>query len=107
MNETIDLTPFQTEGAWVFSGRPRGQKIRQELEIDKIDTKPTPVKVIIPNEIIGLNPSFFLGLFGPSVRKFGADKFRIKYPFTCNSAVITDIEEGITQALKESNPLQK
>jgi len=101
----IDLNHFQTAGSWVFSGRPRGAKIREENGVDLLDSTAGPVEVVIPTEILGLNPSFFLGLFGPSVRKFGREEFEKKYHFLCNPIVLTDIEDGIKQALKGTNPL--
>lgn len=103
----IDLAQFKTEGAWVFSGRPRGTKIRERVNVDAIDQTDEATEVQIPTEILGINPSFFLGLFGPSVRKFGREGFESKYHFKCNPLVLLDIEDGINQALKETNPLSK
>ena len=103
----LDLQEFKTEGSWVFSGRPRGEKVREIKHLAAVDTTDEHVDVHIPQEILGLNPSFFLGLFGPSVRRFGKEAFEQKFQFHCNPAVLTDIRDGINQALKESNPLAK
>lgn len=100
----IDLSTFDGP---VYTGRPRGEYIRAKIDLNKIDSNPlTNVKVIVPDNTFSLNSSFFLGLFGPSVRASGSrDKFLNKFQFI-NPAHITEyIESGIERALQERSSL--
>jgi hypothetical protein len=89
----------------VISGRPKGEFLREKLQLDLEDERHEPVEVIIPEHIISLNSSFFLGLFAPSVQKLGIEKFDAKYKFQAIAEIHEDIEEGKREALEESNPL--
>ena len=103
--KTIDLKQYHEVGTIVLSGRPKGEKLRAALNLDKLDEGEEQVQVVVPREVISLNSSFFSGLFGPSVRSKGEDAFRAKYSFSCLPAIQEDIESGIRDALKTSNPL--
>jgi hypothetical protein len=50
-----------------------------------------------------MNTSFFLGLFGGSVRALGKEKFIEKYHFDCDPVHFDTIADGIERALKESD----
>jgi len=102
---TIDLKNYSTPGAIFLSGRPKGEGIRNEIGLDRVDTSETVI-VEIPDSIISLNSSFFLGLFGPSVRKLGPEEFRRRFSFNGPAAIYRDIDDGVRQALKDSNPLK-
>lgn len=86
----------------VLAGRPEGTDYRAVLGLDNIDTNGEIVEVIIPEYFFSLNSSFFLGCFGPSVRKLGEKNFRSKYIFICDSSLKKGIEDGISRALNES-----
>jgi hypothetical protein len=101
----IDLARYCDTGSLVISGRPKGELLRDKLQLDQEDERPDAVEVIIPTHIISLNSSFFLGLFAPSVQKLGIEKFDAKYKFQANAEIREDIEEGKREALEESNPL--
>jgi hypothetical protein len=89
-----------------LSGRPKGQELRSRLKLKNEDESPAEVAVIIPDSILTLNSSFFLGLFGESVRKLGEQRFKSKYKFSTNhDRVKRDIERGIMYAQETSNPL--
>jgi hypothetical protein len=107
MTETptrIDLSQFRTPGSIVFSGRPRGEDLRRKLNLDEFDRDPGKVEVIIPDEIVSVNSSFFLGLFGPSVRFSRSEpKFLARYDFKCSDAALASIRKGIHEALVRSD----
>lgn len=105
-NKQIDLNEARTdEQAIVFAGRERGRYWRKRFKIDKLDTQPETVDVIIPNDVISLNISFFLNLFGESVRLLGRDGFVKHYHFICDPILEPLISQGIDQSLKQSNAL--
>lgn len=86
----------------VFAGRKVGEDFRERLDLDEEDLKPGYVEVTFPVDLISINTSFFLGLFGKSVQKLGGEQFRKKYFFKEITAHIDkSITEGIDRALKE------
>lgn len=66
----------------VYSGRDRGEALREKYLINVNEDSADRVDVVIPAGAYTVSSSFFLGLFGPSVRKCGSiDKFESKYRF--------------------------
>ena len=66
----------------VYSGRGRGEALRAQYGLDAKEDKSEVVEVFIPSSAYTVSSSFFLGLFGPSVRKCGTvDSFEQKYRF--------------------------
>ena len=103
--DRIDLEEFRSPGVIVLSGRPKGVALRRRLGLDKKDIQPGQITIVVPQEIVSLNSSFFLGLFADSVTTLGREKFEQKYLFECPSEIREDVEDGIRQALDESNPI--
>jgi hypothetical protein len=60
-DKTIDLGVYRIPQAIVLSGRSRGESIRQKLELNDEGKKPTAVQIIVPEDILSLNSSFFWG----------------------------------------------
>lgn len=102
----INLENYRGAKSRVFSGREEGKKVRKRLQLDHLDTQDQIIEIIIPDDTIAINSSFFLGLFGGSVRALGEDVFRSKYQFLCKSALNKSINDGIQRALKQSTPLE-
>ncbi len=99
----IDLEDALTSrDSRVLSGRDRGIECRKQFALDRVDKGTDTVEVIIPPSIYSLNTSFFLGLFGDSVRKLTKSKFLEKYHFEGDPVHLTTVQEGIDRALKES-----
>ena len=79
----INLEDFRVEGAKVFTGRDRGKYVREQSKIDEIENTYDEVKIIIPNDIYSIIPSFFEELFLNVVTKLGREKFKTKFAFEC------------------------
>lgn len=76
----VDLTSIAGP---VYSGRDRGEALREKLEIDSREETADMIDVVIPGSAYTMSSSFFLGLLGPSVRKCGSvDSFERKYRFS-------------------------
>jgi hypothetical protein len=101
----IDLNEARTPpDSGLLSGRDSGLATRKRFQVSKMDRAPGVVTVIIPDEVFSMNTSFFLGLFGDSVRELGEEGFRAKYHFVCDEEIhCPTIERGIEKALKESS----
>jgi hypothetical protein len=106
-DQTINLREFTSLDSIVISGRPKGEELRQKLSLDRLDVEPGVVTFVVPEEIVSLNSSFFLGLFTPSIQRLGVQAFDQKYRFECNQEVREDVERGKREALTQSNPLLK
>jgi hypothetical protein len=105
-DKQIDLGEARTSTkAKVFAGRDRGKFWRERFNLDVLDEDQSTVKVIIPPDVISLNISFFLSLFGDSVRRLGREDFLQHYVFESDPVLIPLIEQGVDQALKRSNAL--
>lgn len=102
----VDLTKARTnKEVKVFAGRERGKYWRGEFRLDDLDKDPVQVEVMIPPDIIAVNISFFLSMFGKSVRALGKERFRQHYIFRCNADLLPLIDLGIDQAVKTSSAL--
>ena len=103
-NVTIDLSKC---GGPVFTGRDKGETIRSQYNLDSIDKDAeADVSIIVPENTFSLNSSFFLGMFGNSIRAAGTrenflKKFKFKYPPHINQF----IESGIERALLDKSSL--
>lgn len=100
----IDLENF---GGPVYSGRPRGESIREKNNLDKIDQDLSTIVIIrVPDNAFSLNSSFFLGLLGKSIRAAGSrEKFLAKFKFEYPPHIEEYIESGIERALLERTNL--
>ncbi len=103
---TVDLNKARTsKDAKVFAGRERGKHWREQFRLDELDQKDDVVQVVIPEDIIAINISFFLSMFGKSVRTLGKERFRAHYQFKCDPDLLPLIDLGIEQAVKTSSAL--
>ena len=79
---TVDLSRLAGP---VLSGRNRGAAARAEYDLDNAEDRADIVQIVIPDNTYTVTSSFFLGLFGDSVRKCGSignfeSKFRYLAP---------------------------
>jgi hypothetical protein len=81
LSNVINLEDFRTPGAKVYTGRDRGKKVRELSHIDEIEESNDEVKIIIPNNVYSIIPSFFEELFLNAVLKLGRDRFLKKFKF--------------------------
>jgi hypothetical protein len=96
----IDLVKYRGDNSTLFTGRPQGNQVREELNLDREDLLPDPVIFIIPGGTTSFNPSFFLGLLFKSIEKLGKDGFEKKYTIDY-SAVDTEYQEIISDDIAD------
>ncbi len=77
----INLSKYKSSKSSLYTGRPQGESARKELDLDKVDQTEGKVSVKIPANTSSINPSFFLGLFFPSIKTLGLEAFEKKYCF--------------------------
>lgn len=107
--QTINLNDF---GGPVFAGRPRGERIREELKLDRWDKESATVDVIIPDSTLGITASFIGGLFAKSVIAAGSReaffrRFRFNLPKSedRDKLMMKVIEAEVDRALFHPRPL--
>jgi hypothetical protein len=91
----------------VISGRDCGEEFRKRFQLNKVDVAEGEVEVSIPEDVVSMNTSFFLGLFGPSVKHLGQQGFLSKYKFLCDDVHMETVHEGIARALKDHTIFEK
>ena len=96
----IDLSDVTGNGeVRNLSGKDRGLSARLHYKLDALDDSPDPVIVKIPDYLVAISSSFFLGLFSNSVEKLGGrERFLQKYRFEADGWVLDQVNRGIERA---------
>lgn len=102
--QLIELDRFRSKGVRVFAGRERGKEVRRVADLNALDNTSSPVNVYVPLDTLSVNGSFFLGLFGHSIRRLGESGFREHYTFSGKNIERT-VSECIEEALNTTSPL--
>jgi hypothetical protein len=103
MGQTMKIN-FADLGMPVFTGRIRGQEARRRLKLDSIKDDDT-VEVVIPPETYAVTSSYFLGLFGPSVRSLGLERFQQVFQFTVPDFLKEQLADWTARAFRDTNDL--
>lgn len=99
----IDFAKF---GGPVYSGRAKGELARNKLNLDAHDAQICQAQVIIPEGTYSVTSSFFLGLFGKSVRHAGSrEEFLNRYRFHAPVIFQQSIDLFVLRALREQTVL--
>lgn len=108
MNKILDLKDYIHNEANIYSGRNQGKEARVKLKIEEKDTDEHTYNVQLNRRCILFASSFFLGVFGDSVRKLTPTQFKKKYVFDLGmfpseiaDRIKEDIEYYIQKASKE------
>lgn len=97
---------FQKMGGVVHSGRAKGELTRERFNLDKIDKEQRRVIVRIPESTYSVTTSFFLGLFGKSIRQAGSrEAFLARYEFQIPQVFRDTFDSCVSRALQEHRPL--
>ncbi|MEG1150093.1 MAG: hypothetical protein RSE17_02255 [Bacilli bacterium] len=92
----IELDKFLSEGNDFLSGRPEGEMARNRERLDEYDLTREGNKIIliISDNIIGINISFFLGLLSISLKPFNTREeilSKVKLEFSGNDEEIKEV----------------
>lgn len=100
-NDPLVIELQKMEGS-VYSGRPEGELARKKFNLDKIDKEHRKVIVRIPESTYAVTTSFFLGLFGKSIRQAGSrSAFLGQYEIQAPEVFRNAFESYISRALQE------
>lgn len=104
MSSIVDLAEFRTGNVRVFAGRDRGQKVREAARLAALDDAGSEIEIRVPEDVFSVTSSFFLGMFGDTIRALGKSEFRRRYRFTGRD-IERVLEDGIAEALRKESPL--
>lgn len=94
--------------AKVFTGRDRGEEVRQTSNIDDIYRQYHHVELDIPEGTFSITPSFLEEFFVNIVSEYGIENFRENVIIISNGYQIeTPLEEAIERIIQRNNALQK
>jgi hypothetical protein len=95
----IDLAVLNTP---LLVGRDQGEQCRRQFGLAAQDVIFDQVEVRIPESTYSMSSSFFLGMFGPSIKAAGTvENFFSKYQFTTSTLLRSVIEPCVSRVLLE------
>lgn len=104
MKNVAQMIDFSKIDGLVYTGRDRGERLREVFDLDSVDDEGQQVVVSIPEDTYTISSSFFLGLFGPSVRRAGSKKaFYERYHFNSPEFLVEVMDGYVNRALQSRN----
>jgi hypothetical protein len=103
----VNLQDFRTKGSKVFTGRDRGIDVRKKSHINELERTYDHLKILIPDDIGSINPSFLEEFLLDVVTRLKAEKFFNKFEFINNGRykIKEDLEEAVDRILRTENAL--
>jgi hypothetical protein len=100
----INLDTYIDQNETALIGRPNGEKLLQTLKMKNIllkDIEKNYDKILIriPEHILTMNKSFFLGFLETRFRELGKTQFNNKYSFETSNHIKDKIQRHIDTAL--------
>lgn len=89
----------------VYTGRARGSADRKRFNLGAIDKQTESVEIIVPESTYTMTSSYFLAVFGDSIRILGRERFLQIYRIKAPPHVSRKIEDWISRALREKKGL--
>lgn len=86
----------------MFSDQDKGVQARREFDLDYLDREEDAiVYVIIPDKTYSIGSSFFLKMFGESIKTLGEEGFRKKYVFVHENRypLIGDLQKEVADRI--------
>ena len=108
----INMENFIDPRETALVGREHAKAFRKALEekgfgLEKLEKEPEEIEFVIPDHIITINKSYFLGVFADRVRSLGKTGFKSKYRFkTSSEHILNKIDGHIDNALLQASPAQ-
>lgn len=105
--KVIQFKEFIPEGETSLVGRENGHTYSKKLsdagiKFEEIENNFEEIIIEIPNTIMSMNKSFFLGIWADRVCVLGEDKFIKKYIFKTSEHIKNKIKKHIKAALLEA-----
>jgi hypothetical protein len=103
----INLNAYKAPGSRVFTGRDRGQYVRDKSKIDELTAAGEMIQLVIPDDIYSINPSFLEEFLVNAVQKLGKVGFSQRFSIVNNGEykVDKDLQEAIDRILRHDHAL--
>lgn len=100
----IDFNQVLDKRETALVGREHGESILAKLKasgvnFDELENNYVTIKCIIPDNIVSINKSFFLGMFELVIQRLGKNIFCEKYSFITTDHIKAKIDRHIDAAL--------
>ena len=110
MHKIINLENYRTQlgsvKSRVFTGRDRGEEVRNKSNIDQLFAHYDKITIIIPADVNSITPSFLEELFFNIVKKYGNEKFMNKIQWNSNgNDISSQLDEAIERILQDKTGL--
>ena len=108
----IDLKNFRTvvgkTKSRVFTGRDRGEDVRERSKIDELFSVEDSLEIIIPEDIFSITPSFLEELFKNIAEKYNKDVVLSHVVFKGKYKLIqSTFEEAIDRIIQTKTGLER
>lgn len=107
----IDLGDYRTSNrktkSRVFTGRDRGEDVRESSHLDDFYHLKDKVIIVIPDDIFSITPSFLEEFLTNIVLEDGKDKCLSKIEFQGRYNIKIALEEAIERILQKKTGLQR
>ena len=108
---TIDLDKYRTSNrkakSRVFTGRDRGEDVRENSHIDDFFDMFDKIIIKIPNDIFSITPSFLEEFLLHVVKKHSKEECLRKLEFVGEYDIHQALEEAIERILQDKTGLEK
>ncbi|NTU49808.1 MAG: hypothetical protein HGA87_02770 [Desulfobulbaceae bacterium] len=97
----INFDDFLTKKETSLVGRENGEALLKKsgIAFSAIEKEFDLIVINIPDRIVTMNKSFFLGFFELSVQRLGKDEFFKKYQISASTYIISKLDEYAVAAL--------
>lgn len=107
----ILLSNFIHQDETALVGRENGKSLRlafteKGIDLLALEKADDQIVIIIPEDVVSVNKSYFLGAFADRVRELGKVLFNEKYQFKTSEHIQNKIDEAIDNALLQASPEQ-
>ena len=99
--QTIDLELLTKGEVHNLSGHDRGVAARKMFELDGLDQSTDDVRILVPDYVYGVSPSFVQGLLAETVHRLGdsRDRFYSRFSLAASDLVKRQFERGLSAIL--------
>lgn len=101
---TLELKEYIDNRETALVGREQGEKLlrllkQKSIMLNSLEKEYEIIEIVVPNSIISINKSYFLGFLETRIQELGTDAFRIKYNFIASEYIIRKIDKNIDLAI--------
>lgn len=103
--DNIILIDFKEFDGPLYSTRVRGERSRKKANLEELDEASSFVELRVPNDLLTITSSFFLGMFDKSIIKYGSkEEFKKHYKFlNIPNTLSLQMDDWIDRVLKRES----